>query len=129
MADSLTGLTGMEKKTGGKMEKKKSGLGIRAKINSLIFGIVVLLSGILIFATNKFMEYNAEYEHVLENFSKITYIKTNSIKVARTVVNMCAAGGNVAGSGHPEIVETMKQYIVDIGVNIGDEPEYNQNRN
>lgn len=129
MADSLTGLTGMEKKTGGKMEKKKSGLGIRAKINSLIFGIVVLLSGILIFATNKFMEYNAEYEHVLENISKITYIKTNSIKVARTVVNMCAAGGNVAGSGHPEIVETMKQYIVDIGVNIGDEPEYNQNRN
>ena len=111
------------------MEKKKSGLGIRAKINSLIFGIVVLLSGILIFATNKFMEYNAEYEHVLENISKITYIKTNSIKVARTVVNMCAAGGNVAGSGHPEIVETMKQYIVDIGVNIGDEPEYNQNRN
>ncbi len=129
MADSLTGLTGMEKKTGGKMEKKKSGLGIRAKINSLIFGIVVLLSGILMFATNKFMEYNAEYEHVLENISKITYIKTNSIKVARTVVNMCAAGGNVAGSGHPEIVETMKQYIVDIGVNIGDEPEYNQNRN
>ena len=129
MADSLTGLTGMEKKTGGKMEKKKSSLGIRAKINSLIFGIVVLLSGILIFATNKFMEYNAEYEHVLENISKITYIKTNSIKVARTVVNMCAAGGNVAGSGHPEIVETMKQYIVDIGVNIGDEPEYNQNRN
>lgn len=111
------------------MEKKKSGLGIRAKINSLIFGIVVLLSGILMFATNKFMEYNAEYEHVLENISKITYIKTNSIKVARTVVNMCAAGGNVAGSGHPEIVETMKQYIVDIGVNIGDEPEYNQNRN
>ncbi len=123
------GFAGTEKKTGGKMEKKKSSLGIRAKINSLIFGIVVLLSGILIFATNKFMEYNAEYEHVLENISKITYIKTNSIKVARTVVNMCAAGGNVAGSGHPEIVETMKQYIVDIGVNIGDEPEYNQNRN
>lgn len=121
------GMKKIEKKDG--KGKKTWNIGIRMKINGLIFGVVILFSVLLAFAMNRFMDYNKQYEHVLENISKITYIKTNSTKVARTVVNMCAAGGNVADSGHPGIVETMKQYIEDIGNNIEDKPEYNQNRN
>ena len=74
------------------------------------------------------MDYNTQYEGVLTNISKISYIKTNSTKVARTVVSLCAAGGNIADSGHQEVVATMEQYIIDIGENIGDDVEYNQNK-
>ncbi len=107
---------------------KKRGLSIREKLNGMIICIVLLFSALLIFTAQKSMDYNTQYEGVLTNISKISYIKTNSTKVARTVVNLCAAGGSIADSGHQEIVATMQQYITDIGENIGDDVEYNQNK-
>lgn len=108
--------------------RKHLNLGIQMKLNGMILIIVVLFSGLLFFTGTKSMQYNDQYAQVLENISKITYIKTNGAKLARIVVNMCATGGSV-DSGHLEMVETMQQYVVDIGENIGDEVEYSQNRN
>lgn len=108
--------------------RKHLNLGIQMKLNGMILIIVVLFSGLLFFTGTKSMQYNDQYAQVLENISKITYIKTNGAKLARIVVNMCATGGAV-DSGHLEMVETMQQYVVDIGENIGDEVEYSQNRN
>lgn len=112
------------KKTSG----KKNSLTIGMKINGLIFCIIILFSVLLIFTTQKSMQYNSQYEKVLENISKISYINTNAPKMAKTVMNMCAANASIKDSGHLEMVETMQQYIIDIGENIGDDAEYNQNR-
>lgn len=117
-----------EKKTNDKKSDKKSSIGIRMKLNGMIAAIVILFSGLLVFTGLESMNYNDQYASVLENISKITYIKTNGAKVARIVVNMCAVGASIEDSGHPEIVETMQQYIKDIGENIGDDAEYSQNR-
>ncbi|MEE1256640.1 MAG: methyl-accepting chemotaxis protein [Lachnospiraceae bacterium] len=108
--------------------RKHLNLGIQMKLNGMILIIVILFSGLLFFTGTKSMQYNDQYAQVLENISKITYIKTNGAKLARIVVNMCATGGAI-DSGHLEMVETMQQYVVDIGENIGDEAEYSQNRN
>ncbi|MBO5303283.1 MAG: methyl-accepting chemotaxis protein [Lachnospiraceae bacterium] len=120
----------MQKKAVKKPEKRKKwNLGIQGKINGLIFFIVILFSGLLFFTAQKSMQYNDQYEKVIENISKISYIKTNAPKMAKTVMHMCAAGADIKSSGHPEMVETMQQYIEDIRNNIGDDVEYNQNRN
>lgn len=115
-------------KTESDIGKSKGSLGIRTKLNGMIICIVLLFSALLVFTALKSMDYNTQYEGVLTNISKISYIKTNSTKVARTVVSLCAAGGNIADSGHQEVVATMEQYIIDIGENIGDDVEYNQNK-
>lgn len=111
-----------------KKSNGKNSLTIGMKINGLIFCIIILFSILLLFTTQQSMQYNNQYETVLENISKISYIKSNSTKISKTVMHMCAAGGSIKDSGHPEMVETMQQYIVDIGENIGDDAEYNQNR-
>lgn len=115
-------------KTGAKKPSSIRNLGIGMKINGMICCIVLLFSILLLFTAQKSMQYNTQYEKVLENISKISYIKTNAPKMAKTVMNMCAAGGSIQDSGHPEMVETMQQYIIDIGANISDDAEYNQNR-
>lgn len=114
------------KKQNTKMRKISPGIG--TKINGLSFGIIILFTVLLLFVLQKFTSYNTQYDQVLENISKITYIKTNVSKISRTTVTMCSAGGSIVDSGHPEIVETIGQYITDIGGNISDEVEYNQNR-
>lgn len=115
-------------KAGKKSSSKMLNLTIGMKINSMIFGIIVLFSALLLFTAQKSMEYNNQYATVLENISKISYIKTNTPKMAKTVMNFCAASANIKDSGHLEMIETMQQYIIDIGENIGDDAEYNQNR-
>lgn len=111
------------------LDAKKRYPGIRMKLNCLIFGIIILFSTLLFYTTMKAMHYNEQYAQVLNNISKITYIKTNSTKVARTVVNMCVSGANIESSGHPETIATIQQYIIDIGENIGEDSEYSENRN
>ncbi len=110
-------------------KSSKNGIGIRLKINSVIFIMSIIFIVLLGVMAIKTIGYNAQYEGVLENISKISYIKTNSVKTARTVVNLCGVGGSITDSGHPEMIATMKAYIEDIANNIGDEVEYSQNRN
>lgn len=72
-------------------------------------------------------QYSGRYASVLENISKITYIKSHAPKVSATLVNMCNLGTDIESSGHKEIMETCRIYIEEIGENIGNDPQYNQN--
>lgn len=104
-------------------------IGIKGKLNSMVFGIILVFGIMLALIIGKSMRFSNDYSRVLENISKITYIKTNASKVAKAVENMCGVGADIESSGHKEIVETMKLYSGEIGQNIGDDVEYNQNRN
>lgn len=104
-------------------------IGIKGKLNSMVFGIILVFGIMLALIIGKSMRFSNDYSRVLENISKITYIKTNASKVAKAVENMCGVGADIESSGHKEIVETMKFYSGEIGQNIGDDVEYNQNRN
>lgn len=104
-------------------------IGIKGKLNSMVFGIILVFGIMLAFVIGKSMQFSNDYSRVLENISKITYIKTNASKVAKSVEHMCGVGADIESSGHKEIVETMKLYSGEIGQNIGDDVEYNQNRN
>lgn len=104
-------------------------IGIKGKLNSMVFGIILVFGIMLALVIGKSMQFSNDYSRVLENISKITYIKTNASKVAKSVENMCGVGADIESSGHKEIVETMKLYSGEIGQNIGDDVEYNQNRN
>ena len=104
-------------------------IGIKGKLNSMVFGIILVFGIMLALIIGKSMRFSNDYSRVLENISKITYIKTNASKVAKSVENMCGVGADIESSGHKEIVETMKLYSGEIGQNIGDDVEYNQNRN
>ena len=110
----------------GRMRKR---IGIKGKLNSMVFGIILVFGIMLALVIGKSMQFSNDYSRVLENISKITYIKTNASKVAKSVENMCGVGADIESSGHKEIVETMKLYSGEIGQNIGDDVEYNQNRN
>lgn len=110
----------------GRMRKR---IGIKGKLNSMVFGIILVFGIMLALVIGKSMQFSNDYSRVLENISKITYIKTNASKVAKSVEHMCGVGADIESSGHKEIVETMKLYSGEIGQNIGDDVEYNQNRN
>ena len=104
-------------------------IGIKGKLNSMVFGIILVFGIMLALVIGKSMQFSNDYSRVLENIIKITYIKTNASKVAKSVEHMCGVGADIESSGHKEIVETMKLYSGEIGQNIGDDVEYNQNRN
>lgn len=108
---------------------ERKGLSIRLKLDGCIFGIIVVFLALLAMLGMKASEYSERYSRVLDDISKITYIKTNCAKVSRTVVNMCGVGADIESSGHKEIVDTIREYTADIGENIGDDAEYSQNRN
>lgn len=119
-----------KKKPGvGQNGREKKGLSIRLKIDGCIFGTIVVFLALLAMLGMKASEYSERYSRVLDDISKITYIKTNCTKVSRTVVNMCGIGADIESSGHKEIVDTIRRYTTDIGENIGDDAEYSQNRN
>lgn len=111
-----------------KVAKTSRGIGIRTKINSLIMGIILLFSILIVFVTVRMLSFTNQYQGVLENISKISYIESNASNVARTIVNFCNYQKNIEESGFTEFVDNMDQYIVDIGKNIGDDEAYSSNR-
>lgn len=114
-------------------QKKSKKLGrktsIGKKINTLAFSIIAVMMLLICMLGVQSMRFNQEYSGVLENISKITYIKSNSSKMANTMINLCISGGSIADSGYIEAVELMNQYMVEIEENIGEDSKYNQNRN
>jgi len=108
-------------------ENKKS-VSIGIKLNSTILGIILVFSMMLVFMGTRSAQYSDRYAAVLDNISKITYIKTQSPKIANALVNMCGLGANIESSGHKEVIDMFRQYNEEIGANISDEPEYNQNK-
>ncbi|HEX3078761.1 MAG TPA: hypothetical protein VHQ24_18045, partial [Lachnospiraceae bacterium] len=107
-------------------DRKRS---IGRKINLLIFSVVAVMLGLLLFLASRAMQFSKEYSGVLDNISKITYIKTNSVKAAKTISNLCIAGGSIKDSGYIETIDSMNTYLSEIDANIGTDSKYNQNRN
>lgn len=122
-------IAGKETSEKKKTSKTRKGLKISVKLNVSILvtlSVFILLMAVLI---TKSAQYSNQYAQVLENISKITYIKTNSVKVSHTIVNMCGVGGDIASSGHEEIVATIETYVAEIGENIPEGTEYTEIRN
>ena len=115
-----------------KVKNRKASLkksSIKGKINSLVFGIIGIMLILLFILGFQSMKYSSEYAGVLENISKITFIKTNSTQAAKTIMNLCSIGGSISESGYTEMTEEMLTYLDDIEKNIGTDPIYSQNQN
>lgn len=74
-------------------------------------------------------KYNAQYSQILDSISKVTFIKDNASYLGRTVVAKCGTGGDLASSGHVEIIDTMEQYVAEVGENVPQDAEYSEMRN
>lgn len=117
-----------------RMEKKKKGTnskgaGIRLKINACILGTLVVLIALMMVLVDRSSKYNAQYSQILDSISKVTFVKDNASYLGRTVVAKCGTGGDIASSGHVEIIDTMEQYVTEVGGNIPQETEYSEMRN
>lgn len=117
----------MQTKTG--ETKSGKGVGIRLKINACILGTLVILIALMMVLVDKASQYNNQYSQVLDSISKITYVKENVSYLGRAVVIVCGSGGDIASSGHVEIVDTIEQYVAEVGTNIPQEAEYSEMRN
>ncbi len=117
-----------------RMEKKKKGTnskgaGIRLKINACILGTLIVLIALMMVLVDRSSKYNAQYSQILDSISKVTFVKDNASYLGRTVVAKCGTGGDIASSGHVEIIDTMEQYVTEVGGNIPQETEYSEMRN
>lgn len=88
--------------------------------------MLIALMAVLIFRSN---EYNKQYSRILDSISKVTYVKDNASYLGRTVVTKCGVGGDIPSSGHIETIDTMEQYVAEIGENLPQEAEYTEMRN
>ena len=124
----------MQKKVLGMKEKKRNpksgkGAGIRLKINACILVTLVILILLMMVLVDKSSKYNEQYSQILDGISKVTYVKDNASYLGRTVVAKCGTGGDLASSGHVEIIDTMEQYVAEVGEGIPQEAEYSEMRN
>lgn len=109
--------------------KNSKGAGIRLKINACILGTLVVLVALMTVVIGRASQYNAQYSQVLDSISKVTFVKDNVSYLGRTVVVKCSTGGDIASSGHVEIIDTMEQYVAEVGENVPQEAEYSEMRN
>lgn len=120
-------------KNANKQKKKSkntvSNLSIQTKINALAVGIIILFSLLVSIVTVRMNNYNMHYRSALESISKITYISDNASRMVSTLESLCAFNSEIESSGYNEMISNMKQYIIDIEENIGDEDIYASNRN
>ncbi len=56
-------------------------------------------------------------------------MKDNASYLGRTVVVKCSTGGDIASSGHVEIIDTMEQYVEEVGGSVPQDAEYSEMRN
>lgn len=116
-----------------KIKKQKStsrkGAGIKLKINAYILGTLVVLIALMAVLIFRSSEYNSQYSRILDSISKVTYIKDNASYLGRTVVTMCGTGGDITSSGHVETIDTMEQYVAEVGESLPQEAEYTEMRN
>lgn len=102
---------------------------IGKKINTLAFSIIAVMMILMCMLGVQSLRFSQEYSGVLDNISKITFIKSNASKMANTMTNLCISGGSIAESGYIENMDLMNQYVAEIEENIGEDAKYNQNRN
>ena len=109
--------------------KTSKGAGIRLKINACFLCTLLVFVALMMVLVDRSSKYNAQYSQVLDSISKVTYIKDNASYLGRTVVAKCGTGGDLASSGHVEIIDTMEQYVAEVGEGIPQEAEYSEMRN
>ena len=124
----------MQRKMRGMKEKKTNpksgkGAGIRLKINACILVTLGISIALMMVLVDKSSKYNEQYSQILDGISKVTYVKDNASYLGRTVVAKCGTGGDLASSGHVEIIDTMEQYVAEVGEGIPQEAEYSEMRN
>ena len=114
-----------------KQQKMKNGkgAGIRLKINACILATLVVLVALMAVVIGRASQYNAQYSQILDSISKVTFVKDNASYLGRTVVVKCSTGGDIASSGHVEIIDTMERYVAEVGENVPQEAEYSEMRN
>lgn len=112
-----------------KTMKNSKGAGIRFKINACILCALIVLIALMMVLVDRASKYNAQYSQILDSISKVTFIKDNASYLGRTVVAKCGTGGDLASSGHVEIIDTMEQYVAEVGENVPQEAEYSEMRN
>ena len=114
-----------------KQQKMKNGkgAGIRLKINACILATLVVLVALMAVVIGRASQYNAQYSQILDSISKVTFVKANASYLGRTVVVKCSTGGDIASSGHVEIIDTMERYVAEVGENVPQEAEYSEMRN
>lgn len=103
-------------------------MAIRTKINVLLFGMLVIFAVLLSSTIIKMNSFTKQYQAVLENISKISYIKSNTTFMSKSMVNMCNYMKNIEETGYNETIDNVDEYINSIGENIGDEEVYAQNK-
>ena len=102
---------------------------IGRKINTLAISIIIIMMALMLVLGFQALRFSNEYSGVLDNISNVTYIKTNVSPMATTITNLCNFGGSISESGYIEDIEKMNQYITEIEQNIGEDIQYNQNKN
>lgn len=112
-----------------KTMKSSKGTGIRFKINACILCALVVLIALMMVLVDRSSKYNAQYSQILDSISKVTFIKDNASYLGRTVVAKCGTGGDLASSGHVEIIDTMEQYVAEVGESVPQDAEHSEMRN
>lgn len=112
-----------------KTTKNAKGAGIRLKINACILCTLVVLIALMMVLVDRSSKYNAQYSQILDSISKVTFVKDNVSYLGRTVVVKCSTGGDIAASGHVEIIDTMEQYVAEVGESVPQDAEYSEMRN
>ena len=112
-----------------KTMKNGKGAGIRLKINACILCTLIVLIALMMVLVDRSSKYNAQYSQILDSISKVTFIKDNASYLGRTVVAKCSTGGDLASSGHVEIIDTMEQYVAEVGESVPQDAEYSEMRN
>lgn len=112
-----------------KTMKNGKGAGIRLKINACILCTLIVLIALMMVLVDRSSKYNAQYSQILDSISKVTFVKDNASYLGRTVVVKCSTGGDIASSGHVEIIDTMEQYVAEVGESIPQDAEYSEMRN
>lgn len=112
-----------------KTKESNKGIGIRLKINACFLCTLLVFVALMMVLVDRSSKYNAQYSQVLDSISKVIYVKDNASYLGRTVVAKCGTGGDLASSGHVEIIDTMEQYVAEVGESIPQEAEYSEMRN
>ncbi len=110
------------------IKENKRSISIRIKLNACILGIIFVFSILLVYIGGKSAQYINRYSIALENINKINYIKTQFPRVVSVTVNLCGLGSDIESSGNIEIIDTIREYSVEIGDNIGDDSGYTNNK-
>jgi methyl-accepting chemotaxis protein len=126
---------GRREKRGNSAKKKLNGPWSKIHLKSIAakiivaFGIAVFLMTVsmVIFAVRAY-SYNKSYEAVLDNLTKINYIKTEAMEQPNRFMSHCVGEDDIATSGEADVLKKMATNLDEISANIGNSNDYAGNQ-